>query len=132
METSCSLIVLALCSFLLPGCATAFNLGDPPPPRVFRGTKINLGNAAHLFDKPIWAGGHPPQLFLWGFVLVDTPLSLAADTVLLPVDGAIWALSGDDDDDQRGAHSASEITSTEHADSALEGHVGKGDVADAE
>jgi hypothetical protein len=85
----------------LPGCATALNCGDWPEPSFYVGTSIYAQMIPELPSMNLWHG-HPPGLIAWMLVLIDFPLSLAADTALVPVNTAFWAFgSGPDDEDPK-------------------------------
>jgi uncharacterized protein YceK len=108
-RTPLTLALLAALLATLPGCATTMSqmayangssADDMFPPRdvVYGGTRCHvgiLGMAAT--SKPPSSGPSIVPAML--FVLIDMPLSLVADTVLLPVTLVEWALLPPVEDD---------------------------------
>lgn len=105
-----SLALLAALLPTLPGCATTMSqmayvagssADDMFPPRdvVYGGTRCHCGllYMATTSKRPSSGFSIVPAML---FVLVDMPLSLVADTVLLPVTLVEWALLPSIDDDE--------------------------------
>jgi uncharacterized protein YceK len=85
-------IVLVLAAALagLGGCATAVNLGAPDGCRVYGGTRVDAALVAEGFAPDADAAKKnnvERPVLVWEACcgLIDLPLSMVADTVLLPI-----------------------------------------------
>lgn len=100
-------IGLLLATFLSSGCASLIvHCSDPPageryPKYIYSGTLVSAdeidrawtymrspGYGCDAFD-PLWP-------YVWGFMVLDFPLTMVADTLFLPYDAFMVTLGGRD------------------------------------
>lgn len=106
MRSSFLVALLAAFAFCFSSCATALVRPDPQMKKVYPASALDVsffvdgaikGEPAFTMADPEVRAGVVSRLFFGLGSIVDLPISIVIDTVLLPFD--LWSLRGEDESD---------------------------------